>query len=108
MSPTHAPDLVHAALDLLMDGESGIWHLANKGRLSWVEFGRSLAEAAGLDASLIEPADVTRLGWRAPRPSDVALGSRRGMMLPEVDDAIERFVRAYVPPSARLNSSVAA
>ena len=101
LSPTHTPDLAHAALDLLMDREFGIWHLANQGRKSWAGFARSLAESAGLDASLIEPADAMRLGWRAPRPADVAMGSRRGIMLPRLDDAIERFVRGYVPPSAR-------
>jgi dTDP-4-dehydrorhamnose reductase len=30
ISPTYVPDLVHTALDLLIDGEAGIWHLANK------------------------------------------------------------------------------
>lgn len=31
VSPTYVPDLVHACLDLLIDGESGLWHLANEG-----------------------------------------------------------------------------
>ena len=33
ISPTYVPDLVNAALDLLLDGESGIWHLSNDGAL---------------------------------------------------------------------------
>ena len=32
VSPTYVPDLVHACLDLLIDGESGLWHLTNSGR----------------------------------------------------------------------------
>ena len=28
VSPTYVPDLVSTALDLLMDGERGLWHLA--------------------------------------------------------------------------------
>lgn len=28
-APTYVPDLVHSCLDLLIDGEHGIWHLAN-------------------------------------------------------------------------------
>ncbi|RYD53963.1 MAG: SDR family oxidoreductase, partial [Sphingobacteriales bacterium] len=35
VSPTYVPHLVHAALDLLIDDECGIWHLANKGAISW-------------------------------------------------------------------------
>ena len=31
VSPTYVPDLVHATLDLLLDGETGLWHLANDG-----------------------------------------------------------------------------
>ena len=31
ISATFLPDLVHNALDLLIDRESGIWHLANSG-----------------------------------------------------------------------------
>lgn len=31
VSPTYVPDLVHASLDLLIDGEFGLWNLANKG-----------------------------------------------------------------------------
>src|SRR3546814_2603113 len=33
VSPTFVPDLCHAALDLLLDGATGIWHLANAGAL---------------------------------------------------------------------------
>ena len=47
VSPTYVPDLVNAALDLLLDGESGIWHLSNDGAVSWFEFARSAAEACG-------------------------------------------------------------
>ena len=35
ISPTYVPDLTHAALDLLIDGEGGLWHLANQGAVSW-------------------------------------------------------------------------
>ena len=38
ISPTYVPDLVNAALDLLIDGETGIWHLANRGAVSWASW----------------------------------------------------------------------
>src|SRR4051794_13949614 len=34
VAPTYVPDLVHASLDLLIDGERGIWHLANATAIS--------------------------------------------------------------------------
>ena len=43
ISPTYAPDMLKVALDLLIDGETGIWHLANLGSIS-VE---ALAEQLG-------------------------------------------------------------
>lgn len=38
VSPTFAPDLASVVLDLLMDQEHGIWHVANTGPVSWQQF----------------------------------------------------------------------
>jgi dTDP-4-dehydrorhamnose reductase len=95
VSPTYVPDLVDATLDLLIDGETGVWHLANRGRFSWAEFARTLADAAGFDARLVEDAPGSSLGWAAARPADVALGSDRGEILPTADNAVERFVQRW-------------
>ncbi|MEX0712941.1 MAG: sugar nucleotide-binding protein, partial [Pirellulales bacterium] len=43
VSPTYVPDLVHACLDLLIDAESGVWHLANQGETTWAGFARRAA-----------------------------------------------------------------
>jgi dTDP-4-dehydrorhamnose reductase len=91
MSPTYLPDLVDATLDLLIDGELGIWHLSNPGRVSWLELSRLLAEAAGYDPDRIIEIPATER-WRAPMPPDVTLGSTRGSQLSEVKPAVERFV----------------
>lgn len=50
VSPTYVPDLVHACLDLLIDGESGIWHVYNQGRVTWSQLVRIAAERVGLTA----------------------------------------------------------
>jgi dTDP-4-dehydrorhamnose reductase len=92
MSPTFVPDLVDAALDLLIDGETGIWHLSNPACMSWEEFARELAEAAGFDPEAIVGMPARDLGWTAPRPSRTPLGSVRGKMLSEVEPAIARFL----------------
>ena len=91
MSPTYLPDLVDAVLDLLIDGEAGIWHLSNTGRTSWAELSRMLAEAAGYDPDGIVEVSADAL-WSAPRPADIALGSVRGSQLSEIDPAVQRFV----------------
>ena len=90
VSPTYLPDLATAALDLLIDGERGVWHLANEGALSWADFGRRLAEAHGLDPALVVPVPASRLAL-APRPPRAVLGSERGHLLPTLDHALRRF-----------------
>lgn len=93
VSPTFVPDLVHTSLDLLLDGERGIWHLANAGGVTWAGLARLAAEAAGIDASAIAPRPHTELGFIAARPARVALGSQRGWLMPSLDDALGRYVR---------------
>ncbi|HKC65619.1 MAG TPA: dTDP-4-dehydrorhamnose reductase [Pyrinomonadaceae bacterium] len=92
VSPTYVPDLAHAALDLLVDGEEGIWHLANSGETSWYDFACRAAELAGLDARLVEACSTTSLGFLAARPSYSALTSERGLLLPHLNDALSRYV----------------
>lgn len=86
ISPTFVPDLCHASLDLLIDGETGIWHLANQGSLSWHEFARRIAEGAGYDSSLVLPT-------RSAERTSTALVSNRGAFLRPIDHAIEHFLR---------------
>ncbi|TMJ13953.1 MAG: sugar nucleotide-binding protein [Alphaproteobacteria bacterium] len=86
VSPTFVPDLCHATLDLLVDGESGIWHVANEGRLSWYEFARRVAEGAGFDPALVRP-----LG--SGEPSLTALASEKGGLLRPFDHALEDWLR---------------
>lgn len=93
VSPTYTPDLTAAALDLLLDGADGIWHLASEGEaLSWADFARGLARHAGLDEDLVIPVAGSELGWTAPRPACSALASGRGRLMPGLDDAMSRFV----------------
>ena len=97
VSPTYTPDLVDATLDLLIDGETGIWHLANPGAVTWAEFAGKLARAVGLDERLVVPVPAARFGWAAPRPASVALASTRGAMMPSLEDAISRFAHVLGP-----------
>ncbi|HEX5872146.1 MAG TPA: sugar nucleotide-binding protein, partial [Longimicrobium sp.] len=55
VSPTYVPDLANACLDLLIDGERGIWHLATPGAITWAELARRAAGLAGVDARTLQP-----------------------------------------------------
>ncbi len=92
VSPTYVPDLVHACLDLLIDSECGLWHLANPGAITWADFARKAAKLAGLDATRIHPVSTQALGLAAPRPTYSVLGSERGVLLPSLEHAIARYL----------------
>ena len=94
VSPTYVPDLVDASLDLLIDGASGLWHLANDGAVTWAEFAERAVRHAGLNVHLIEPCSLESLRLPAARPRYSALGSVHGRLLPPLDDSIARYVRA--------------
>lgn len=88
VSPTYVPDLVNTTLDLLIDGESGLWHLANAGAISWADLAREVATLAGLNHTHIQARPTKELNWVAPRPAYSALTSERGVLLPALDQAI--------------------
>src|SRR5262249_27573222 len=93
-SPTYVPDLVSAALDLMIDGETGLWHLANPGALSWYEFAAAVADALGLDAGLVRPIPVKAATWTAKRPAFTPLSSERASFLPPLAEAIACYAAA--------------
>jgi dTDP-4-dehydrorhamnose reductase len=86
VSPSYLPDLVHIALDLLIDGEQGLWHLPNPGQASWAELAAMLAGRADLPAPAYLPS-------RGRKLRNSALHSRRGALLPPLASALDRFVR---------------
>lgn len=91
VSPTYVPDLVHACLDLAIDGEAGVWHLANRGAMTWAAFAQAAAREHGLDDQLVIPTPCTALGQCAQRPTFCVLGSARGLLLPRLEDALARY-----------------
>ncbi|MDQ4135573.1 MAG: SDR family oxidoreductase, partial [Pseudomonadota bacterium] len=88
VSPTYVPDLAHVALDLLIDGETGIWHLTSPAEISWRALAREVAERAGLDARLVRPAKNRR-----DPPLNTALTSERGVLLPSFESTLDRYFR---------------
>lgn len=95
-SPTDLPDLVNALLDLFLDGEYGIWHLANQGEVSWAEFEKLEARQAGPNLSLLEECPSEEMDYLAPRPWYSAPTSQRGIQLPPLEEAVADYVRSTV------------
>ncbi|MDQ3471166.1 MAG: sugar nucleotide-binding protein [Pseudomonadota bacterium] len=85
VSPTYVPDLVHAALDLLLDEEKGVWHLTNQGAVSWHELACEIADRAQLDRKQLRPAEDSLA-------ADTSLVSKRGILLRPLEHALDDFL----------------
>jgi dTDP-4-dehydrorhamnose reductase len=96
MSPTYVPDLVHHSLDLLIDEEKGIWHVTNDGIVSWADFAKQVAERGGYKKQSINITRSSQMLWKAARPSYSVLQSSRGLKLPSLDNALERFFKEKI------------
>jgi dTDP-4-dehydrorhamnose reductase len=94
VSPTYVPDLVNAALDLLIDGEQGLWHLVNDGSLSWAELVRRAAKLAKVSTAQLQSDSWRTFDLTALRPSFSVLTSERGILMPNLQDALARYVAA--------------
>ncbi len=90
-SPTYLPDLVHTCLDLLVDGENGIWHLASPGAVTWAGLAKAAAELVGLDAALILTAKHEGSRRRYDIKKNTVLDSERGRLLPALEDGLARY-----------------
>jgi dTDP-4-dehydrorhamnose reductase len=94
VSPTYVPDLVDAVLDLAIDDECGVWHLANAGAVTWESLIREAAYIAHVDSALLRGVPLAELRLAAPRPHYSVLASERTSMMPALDDALARYARA--------------
>jgi dTDP-4-dehydrorhamnose reductase len=94
-SPTYALDFAHAALDLLLDGERGVWHLANTGSASWFDLVWRAADLAGIDPSGLTPHEPNPIVASEPGRIRV-LESERGWLLPKLDKSLARHVQTFM------------
>jgi dTDP-4-dehydrorhamnose reductase len=90
-SPTYVPDLVRATLDLIIDDQTGLWHLANGGALSWADFAVGIGTALDLRTDLVDVQPAAAMGWTARRPRYAPISSERGLIMPSLTSAMERF-----------------
>jgi dTDP-4-dehydrorhamnose reductase len=64
-SPTYTEDLAAATLDLIANGQTGLWHLTNTGSVSWYEFAKATLEEFGVKT---EFGQTTTAEWLKLRP----------------------------------------
>jgi dTDP-4-dehydrorhamnose reductase len=101
VTPCYMPDLVHAVLDLLIDAESGVFHLASPEPVTWAQLASHAVELAGSDMGLVEGCPASRFGWRAALPAYTPLAGGRGGVLPQLSDCLRRFIRdEFAGPAA--------
>ena len=94
VSPTYVPDLCNVALDLLIDEVSGIWHLSNEGSTTWARFALDIAERIGDDKNKkvnLVSRPSNEMGWKARRPLYSVLQSEKGILLPPLENALDRY-----------------
>ncbi len=93
ITPTYAPDLINATLDLLIDEVSGVWHLTNGDPTTWAELGFRTAKLARRHSGYIQPCSGKELGFAAQRPANSALASNHPSLMPGLQSGLERYFR---------------
>ncbi len=85
---TYAPDLAEAVLKIIIEGKSGLFHLVNNPGMTPAFLATRLAEYV---EGTIQEITWSQLDLDAPRPAYSALATSRGLELPTVWDAVERW-----------------
>ena len=70
-------NLAEMTLEVIERRLTGIFHLCGSTRVSRFEFAELIAEAFGLDKSLIDPVVASQFSWPAKRPMDSSLDTTK-------------------------------
>jgi len=81
VSPTLNINLAQMILEMAERRLSGILHTAGRTRVSRFMFALSLAETFGLNVSLIKPAKMEEMNWKAKRPKDSSLNVNKAISM---------------------------
>jgi len=98
-SPSYAPHVARAILDLVERRAVGTHHVTNAGSCSWYEFVREAFEGAGFPNAQLSPRTYASFGNPTPRPLRSALENSTfaelGIApLPTWQEALRSFLRA--------------
>ena len=104
--PSFADDLATMLERLAIERRPGVFHVTNGGAVSWFEFVRAIASAAGHDPARVEPitTGVLQPPRPAPRPANSVLDNRALRLsgiapLPHWDAALARCVASLSAPA---------
>ncbi len=93
-SPTYAPHLAHALIQLFVTRAYGTYHLAGAGQASWFDLTRALYAELGINTPVI-PISTAEFPRPAPRPMLSALTSwqQPRIVLPSWESGVQAFAR---------------
>ena len=96
-SPTHAPDLAAAIVELCHRDASGIVHVTNSGDCTWYDFACAIVAGAGLKTT-VRPTTSDKFVRPAERPKYSVLSARSreryGVIMPSWQDALRTYLAA--------------
>jgi dTDP-4-dehydrorhamnose reductase len=97
VSPSFVDDVVMATRALLAGAaEYGTYHCVNTGHASWSTVAEEVAKRLGRSDADIERLSMDDVRLRAPRPRFAALDNaklaRRGIVMPDWRDALDRYI----------------
>ena len=95
-SPTYTPDLASLLCDLVQSGKHGVFHATNEGFCSWAEFAEESLKIINSSCRIkripTEQFPTKALRPRNSRLSKTSLSKAGFSLLPEWNDALERYI----------------
>jgi dTDP-4-dehydrorhamnose reductase len=86
ISYSYLPELINGAIDLLIDGVSGVCHLVHPEKITMFDFAGELCKHSGMPLDMVMPSNKAVVG--AP-----LLNAERFRMMPSLYCSIEEFVK---------------
>ena len=75
-SPTYSKDLAIAISELLNSDKYGIYHVTNKGEISWYDFSKKIFELSNIKVN-VKPVSTEEFPRPAPRPHYSVLSNQK-------------------------------
>lgn len=105
VSPTFNTNFAEMLLEIAERRIKGVLHTAGATPVNRYEFALKLAEVFNLDTSLIKPAKMNEISWKAKRPIDSSLNVSKASVLLDakplkLDQALEKMKKEHVGDTA--------
>jgi len=104
-SPTYAPDLAEAIVQLVHSGAEGVWHVTNSGQASWFDLAVATLQQFGITAQLTP---ISSEQWARIRPGSAARPAYSVLDIRAVTQRIGRPMRDWREGVADFHRAVQA